>query len=154
MSLAKDILARFFHFITIYNKICLVKTLNVKYPFVDDASSNRYLGMNFITKDQVSSKLTYLLLTQKGERYYNDQFGTNLLKYIFEPNDLITHAEIIEDIKQDVKNFMPEVTISNIQFLNAVGDNNSVIPNQITVLINFMYNEDSYSDSGLLEFNF
>lgn len=154
MSLAKDILARFFNFITIYIKICLVKTLNVKYPFVDDNSTNRYLGMNYITKDQISSKLTYLLLTQKGERYYNDQFGTNLLKYIFEPNDSITHAEIVEDIKQDVKNYMPEVTISNIQFVDAVGDDNNVILNQITVLINFTYNEDSYSDSGLLEFNF
>ncbi len=131
-----------------------MRTLNVKYPFVDDSNTNRYLGMNYITKDQITSKLTYLLLTQKGERYYNDQFGTNLLKYVFEPNDNVTESQIENDIRDDVKKFMPEVTITKVSFIQPIDGNNNVISNQITVYISFSYNEDSYTDSGLLEFNF
>lgn len=131
-----------------------MKSLNIKFPLVDDNNSKRFWGMNVVTKDQISSKLTYLLLTQKGERYYMSDFGTDLLKYVFEPNDSITQSEVESSLREDVKKFMPEVNIASVIFTNPTNDLGNVSENEINVLVSFTYNEGGYSDTGLLEFNF
>lgn len=41
-------------------------------------------------------------------------FGTDLYKYIFEPNDGITQADIALDIKTTVKKFIPNLTINDV----------------------------------------
>ena len=62
---------------------------NIKFPLNDDVSTNTYFLMSKVTKDAFSSDLLLLLLTQKGERYYEPDYGTDLLKFIFEYKDLL-----------------------------------------------------------------
>ena len=40
---------------------------------------------------------------EKGERFYMPDFGTNLMRYIFNQNDTTTHSEIKRDIQDTVK---------------------------------------------------
>lgn len=129
-------------------------TINIKFPLTDDVEKGRLFGMTEITKDQISSKLTYLLLTNKGERYYDPNYGTNLLKYVFEPNDQVTENDIENELREDVKKYMPEVTIQRVTFSEGVNDDNSVNENTLLVEISFVYSENEYSENGLLQFNF
>ena len=55
---------------------------NIKFPLRDDVTTNTYFQMSTVTKEAFSSDLLLLLLTQRGERYYEPDYGTNLLKYI------------------------------------------------------------------------
>ena len=45
----------------------------------------------------IKADLMHLLLTRKGQRLYNPDFGTDLLKFIFEPEDGMT----LDGIKQE-----------------------------------------------------
>ena len=128
---------------------------NIKFPLEDDVSTNTYFKMTKVTKDAVSSDLLFLLLTEKGERYYDPEFGTNLLKFIFEPDDNITQADIETDIKNTVTLYIPTVTIESVTFNTLIDDAGNDLPeNQLNVKIKFTYSEDVFSEGGELDLYF
>ena len=130
-------------------------TYNIKFPLRDDNSKNTYYQMTQITKDAFSSNLLLLLLTQKGERYYEPNYGTNLLKYIFEPSDNITISAIEQEIKESVALYIPNLKIDKISFNELKDDNGEIIPdNQLNVKIEFTYSEDALVEKGELDLNF
>ena len=56
----------------------------------------------YLTTDQAYENLKTLLLTRKGERYHQPNFGTRLLNILFEPNDKVIapalkHRAVIVD---------------------------------------------------------
>ena len=126
-----------------------MKSVNIKFPLTDDTSKNKYLKLNQITKDAFSSDLLLLLLTEKGERYYHPNYGTNLLKYIFEPNDNLTAQDIEQEIKRTVSLYIPSLKIRKIEF-NRPEDTGV----QLNVNIKFTYTEDTFSENGELDLNF
>jgi len=130
-------------------------TFNIKFPLVDDSETNTYFKLTRITKDALTSDLVLLLLTEKGERYYEPDYGTNLLKFLFEPNDSSSANEIEQEIKRTVSLYIPTLFIDKVTFNWNVDDNGETIPDtQINVNIKFTYNEDVFSEAGELDLNF
>jgi phage baseplate assembly protein W len=130
-------------------------TYNIKFPLNDNLSTNTYFLMTQVTKEAFSSDLLLLLLTQKGERYYEPDYGTDLLKYIFEPNDSITATDVEAEIKNTVSKYIPNLKINKINFNWNLDDNGQPISeNQLNVTVQFTYTEDSFSESGQLDLNF
>lgn len=128
---------------------------NIKFPLTDDNTTNTYFQMTKVTKDAFSSDLLFLLLTQKGERYMEPDFGTNLLKHIFEPNDNLTATEVEKEIKKTISLYIPALTINSIEFnWNLDSEGNPISETQLNVVIKFTYSEDAFSESGELELNF
>jgi phage baseplate assembly protein W len=111
--------------------------------------------MTQVTKDAFSSDLLLLLLTQKGERYYEPDYGTDLLKYIFEPNDNLTATDVEQDIKKTVSLYIPALKITNVTFNQNTDDQGQPIDaNQLNVNIKFTYNEDAFTEAGEIDLNF
>lgn len=128
---------------------------NIKFPLKDDVSTNSFFKMTNVTKDAVSSDLLLLLLTQKGERYYDSEYGTNLLKFIFEPDDNITQDDIELDIKNIVSLYIPTITIDSVTFNSLIDDvGREISDNQLNVNVKFTYNEDVFSEGGELDLYF
>lgn len=134
----------------------MAKAINIKFPIEDDVEKNIYFKQNFVSKDALVSNLLLLLLTEEGERFYMPDYGINLKKYIFEPNDQVTQKEITEEIKDRVKRFIPELTITNVEFFGSEEDEdgNPLQENEITVLVSFVYESDVFSDPGSVEITF
>jgi phage baseplate assembly protein W len=128
---------------------------NIKFPLNDDVTTNTYFKMSRVTKDAFSSDLLLLLLTQKGERYYEPDYGTDLLKFIFEPNDNLTASDIEQEIKRTVSEYIPALKIERIDFNWGVdAEGQPASENQLNVKIKFTYSEDAFSESGELDLNF
>ena len=128
---------------------------NITYPFTDNNETNSFIQMNQVSKDSYSSNLLLLLLTQKGERYYEPDYGTNLLKFIFEPNDGLTSGDIEEEIRNTVSLYMPEIKIKSVNFnWNEDDSGEPISDNQLNVNIKFTYNEGSLSEEGNIDLNF
>lgn len=89
------------------------KSINIKFPF-QDSSKGFFLDMNNDDLSAIKSDLMHLLLTNKGERYYLPDFGTNLRYFIFQPNDGITHSEIKEEIDVAVNKYIPNLSVTNL----------------------------------------
>jgi len=132
-----------------------MKSYNITYPLKDNSVTNEFLGTNVITKDSYSSNLILLLLTQVGERYYNPEYGTNLLKYVFEPNDALTSSEVEKEIKDMVSKYIPELSITSVTFDWGTDDEGSVISdNQLNVNVKFVYREGYYNEEGNINIKF
>lgn len=132
-----------------------MKSYNIRFPLVDDNNKNTFFQMNLITKDAFASDLLLLLLTEKGERYYDIKFGTKLLKYIFEPNDDLTGQDVEQDIKSTVSLYIPSLKILSVDFNKLTDENgNNISENQLNVHIKFNYTEDAFSENGELDLNF
>lgn len=128
---------------------------NITYPFKDDNNTRSFVLMNRVTKDSYTSNLLLLLLTQKGERYYESDYGTNLLKYIFEPNDNLTESQVEEEIKNTVALYIPEIKITKVTFNWNVDDNgNPISDNQLNVNIQLVYSEGVLNEEGSIDLNF
>lgn len=125
-----------------------MESINIRFPLKDDPIKNTYFQLNQITKDAFSSNLLLLLLTERGERFYQPDYGTNLLKYIFEPNDDLTPQDVEEEIKNTVSQYLPNLTINRVTFNKSEGET------QLNVHIEFTYREDAFSESGELDLNF
>ncbi|MFA5366427.1 MAG: GPW/gp25 family protein [Dehalococcoidia bacterium] len=128
---------------------------NIKFPLNDDVTTNTYFALTKTTKDALTSDLLLLLLTQKGERYYEPDYGTDLLRFIFEPNDNLVQSDIEQEIKRTVSSYIPALKIDRITFNKNVDDQGlPMSESQLNVYIKFTYTEDTFSETGELELNF
>lgn len=73
--------------------------------------------------DVVKSDLMILLLTNPGERIMLPQYGTDLRRYFFEPNDPSTHEQIVSIISQAISTWEPRITVESID-VGFVDQNN------------------------------
>ena len=88
--------------------------INIDFPF-QDSEQGFYFKLNAEDKAAIKSDLLHLLLTNKGERLYMPDFGSDLKKYIFEPNDNVTHDQIKENLNQTIKRYIPNLVINSIK---------------------------------------
>jgi len=132
-----------------------MKSINIKFPLEDDKEKNNLFALNYVTKNALVSDLKLLLYTKKGQRYYMPDFGTNLEKFLFQPQDNTTEEQIIADLRQAVRDYMPEITIAKVQFFTNEDESYKELEdNELRLLINFTYADDVFSDSGTIELAF
>lgn len=89
------------------------KYINIDFPF-QDSKQGFFLNLNNVDSKAIRADLMHLLLTRKGERLYNPEFGTDLMRFIFEPNDGLTYSDIKLDIQTTVKKYIPSLNVDNI----------------------------------------
>lgn len=120
--------------------------LNIKFPIVDDLTSNFLFDLSKTTKDALRSNLLFLLLTDKGERYYLPDFGSDLNKFIFDPRDDETLNAIEEDVKTTVAKYIPQLIIKSVDFFTIEDSGGEDLnENQIQIEITFNYTNDAFS---------
>jgi phage baseplate assembly protein W len=89
------------------------KYINIEFPF-QESKNGFFLELNQVDTKAVRSDLMHLILTRKGERLYNPEFGTDLLRFIFEPNDSLTYSTMKLDIQSVVKKYLPNLEVNDI----------------------------------------
>jgi len=85
-------------------------------PFKDLSLS---FAKNKVTEDLLVKKedaavkqaVLNILLTNKGERLYDAQYGSNVRSYLFEPLDFGTAGSIKDEIVRTLKTYEPRVSI-------------------------------------------
>jgi len=87
--------------------------INITYPF-KNSPNGFFLNLNSTDADAIKSDLMHLLLTRKGQRLYNPDFGTNLMKYIFEPEDNMSFEALKDEVTNTIKKYLPKLSIKSI----------------------------------------
>jgi phage baseplate assembly protein W len=89
------------------------KYININYPF-KNSNKGFFLDLNADDSSAIKADLMHLILTRKGQRLYNPDFGTDLLKYIFEPEDGLTLGGIKDEVNTAVKKYLPNLKINSL----------------------------------------
>ena len=116
--------------------------IGVSLPFNGPVAFNS----TYSTADQIKSNLINLLLTNKGERIMNPQFGADLKTVIFEGITEDTSTIIRNLISTNVAIFVPEVTITNV---GIIKDEDT---NTISVTIQYRLNISGNPDQITVQF--
>lgn len=94
------------------------KFINIDFPF-RDSDKGFFLKLNTEDSNAIKADLLHLILTNKGERLYLPDFGTNLRKYLFDPMDGLTEEGIKSEIKEAVKKYIPNLKVNEVTFTEA-----------------------------------
>lgn len=124
------------------------RTLGITFPLQDDLENNRLFRMDVTAKQTIKSQLLFLLLTEKGSRWYTPDFGSNLRKYLFEPNDSITLDTIKSELNEAVSKYIPNLTITKIDTKEGSTAYST------TLSVYYVYVESFYRESDLVEVTF
>lgn len=96
-----------------YNPIDFEKdvAVGVKLPF---GKPNGLFAQSYTTEEQATSNLKNLLLTRKGERPFQPDFGSDVYSLLFENIDIDLDERISETLSEDIKFWLPYIVIDNI----------------------------------------
>ncbi len=129
----------------------MAQIIQNKYPI--DTEARRAVGFGFPlngnavfvptyqTRDQIKANLVNYLLTNRGERVFNPNFGADLRNLVFENIVELTSDELQERIQNDIRNYFPQVVIEEIKF-NNVPDSNSINFSLTYNILNFGITDD------------
>lgn len=126
-----------------------MRYINIQFPIEDDPINNFFLKRNRTTKEALISNLNLLLLTNKWERYFNPTYGSDLLRYIFEPNDTNVRDQLDIEIKDMVNKFIPQLTITNIDFRIPETDKE----HKLEIIVNFTFTDDVFVETDSIQIN-
>jgi len=91
---------------------------------------------------QLKSNVRNLLLTKKGERIGQPNFGTNLHRLLFEPNDDSLEDKIFQAVDSAIRLWLPQLSINEIN-IEATDEMKDL--NEVSVSITFTANYNSQS---------
>jgi len=102
-------------------------------------------SLTYSTQEQIKYNLVNLLLTNKGEKLSDPNFGCDLYNFLFEPNTQNIRANITNSIRTSTSLYLPQIDIRDIQF-DQVNDEiiisvsyiilNSGVDDNVTITIN------------------
>ena len=95
----------------------------------------------YTTNDNAKANIRNLLLTRKGERYNQINFGTDLLNIVFQPSNDEIKEVISAEIGEALNFWLPYIVVQNLEILN-VDDDPSLIH---TIKIQLTYTVDGFS---------
>jgi len=98
----------------------------IKYPFRNEGTQHFYVDANESVSDKVKSQLIHIVFTPKGQRIRNPEFGTDLIKFIFNPNDDMTWESVKNEVSDSVNRWATNISIRNIEVVKNAEDEHEI----------------------------
>lgn len=91
--------------------------IGIKFPTNGSSagSSGGFFNMSQTTEEQAVSNYINLLLTKRGERYMQPEFGVGIQYKLFEPNTLENRTDIEFEIRRQSALWLPYITNHSIE---------------------------------------
>ena len=111
----------------------------------DNASVGRWILNGGSDIQVISSDLRNLLLTPKGERLMNPDFGTQISKLVFELDSSVLEAQVQQEVNQAIAKFEPRVSVISITTERQPNQRQINVAIQVQALNQFLTLGLSYS---------
>jgi len=118
--------------------------INIAFPF-RQSDRGDFVKLNASDKQAIKADLMHLILTRKGERLYLPDFGTDLLRYIFEQNNSATHNEIKIHLNEVIKKYLPNLQVNEVDV--QIDENNEY---KAIVRIDYTVTEGVFVDTDFV----
>lgn len=115
------------------------KAVGIKLPFSSIFTST------YQTIDAYKTNLINYLLTNKGERYFNPEFGSNIRSMLFEPEFTETRKEGFKsDLVREIAVYFPKLVVDSVEITN--------IGHAVQLYLSFHIKESRLSDELVVNF--
>lgn len=92
-----------------------IQKYGIKFPINVSSDDMTLFDLNNTRAEQVKSEIMHLIFTPKGQRLRNPDFGTRLIQFIFNPNDNQTWGDVVSEIKETVKMWIPDCNVTDVE---------------------------------------
>ena len=113
-----------------------VQFYGIKFPFTDESSEKYMFDLADNRVEQARSEVMHLLLTSKGERIRMPDFGTDLIRFIYDPSDSIQWNAVEREIREAAKRWLTGIDIVKVEVLSGTK-------------MNELNNIDEYTDTDV-----
>ena len=113
-----------------FNQSGKLRSVSANYASGSTAG-NAVFASTYTTEDQSVSNFKNLLLTRKGERIMQPNFGTNIYDLLFENNTQDIRSTIKKTLIKDVNFWLPYITINDVKLVTSAD------LHQLTIAIHF-----------------
>lgn len=124
------------------------KYLGVRFPFTAKDDEKFFVDMEYNPYEEIKSDIMHLLFTSTNERLRNPSFGTNLLKYIFEPNEEKTQTDIKIELQTVISRYFPGISVDDIKITKNIESDNG-----INIEFKYQINEGVYKTFDSININ-
>ena len=100
---------------------------DIKFPFTSNNVEGFFVDLNETIADKVLSEILHVILTPKGSRLRMPEFGTDLIRYIFEMNDEKEWSRIKGEIRECVSKYVPRVIINDVRVLMEDSNDKTIL---------------------------
>lgn len=118
-------------------------SISVRLPVTLDDTDG--FGMITSVRDMIKQNLMMLILTNPGERVMTPEYGVGITQYLFQNFSENVYADIDKKIRQQVAEYMPIVTVQEVNFYSLEPDSNKIS-------FRLVYSIPSIAGTDLLEF--
>jgi len=132
--------------ITRVNPLDLQKNIAIGVSLPFNGPNGKPFNSTYSTKDQIKSNLINLILTNKGERVFNPEFGADLKRVLFEGLTEDTNTTVQRLIADSINTFLPDVILDEVLLVPNI-DNNS-----LSITIKYSLRISGTSDQITVEF--
>lgn len=111
----------------------MAQIIQSKYPIDTEArkavgfgfplNGNAVFNPNYQTRDQIKANLLNYLLTNRGERVFNPEFGANLRSLLYENMVDSTLEDLKDRIQEDITQYFPQVKVLELKFIKNPDQN-------------------------------
>ena len=115
--------------------------LGVKLPF---SAPNVFTSV-YTSKEQTKYNLINFMLTDKGERQFNVNFGAGLRSRLFEPISQTSTDEIKMSLRSQIENYFPNILVQDIA-VNGDPDRS-----YIDIIISYTILNTNESDQAVIQ---
>lgn len=122
--------------------------INPAFPFRNSDEGN-FIRLTRTDSEAIKADIVHIILTQKGERLYLPEFGTNLRKFIFEPKDAPTYNDMRREIREAITTYIPNLTIDEIEI-----DDSEEQPHFAKIRLDYTITDDVFESKDFVEINF
>lgn len=107
--------------------MAVTQKYGIKYPFTYENNEEIYVDLDKTYFDSIKSKVLHVLFTPKGQRLRNPDFGTDLIKFIFEPSDETTLSDLKTAITLQISKYVKNVVFNDISIYDDESDSSHKI---------------------------
>jgi len=132
------------------NKGAMAKSVSDDYAAGSGTGKGVFVS-SYTTQEAAISNIKNLILTQKGERYMQPEFGTSIKTVLFENNSADIRDILQDTIEEDISRWLPYITLTNLD-ISSSSDMHSInirLYFKITtiganIVINILVNENEF----------
>ena len=108
------------------------KAIGVQLPLDGDP----LFKLSYTTEEQAISNLKNLILTRKGERPFQPQFGSDVYSLLFEQISETLSSDLEDSLRADIKFWLPYIIIDEVNVITLEDSNRVEISLKVRVTEN------------------
>ena len=86
---------------------------DISMTFQANPLNNDLIGLK--NENAIARSVRNIVFTLPGEKFFDEDFGSNISQSLFENIDEISAAEIVDEIEQSLINYEPRINLLNVK---------------------------------------